>query len=626
MAFNHAVMWYCLSAIKYINNLSEEEVKEIGFEIGLKGSSGFDMDNPKKKYHIDSLGKDLTGLQAVSWMYVTWQNIDSSRDIGLDFSNEYKTAKNLFDKENEVDKEIEDEIKTYILSFDELNINEEMSETEMLLKAVKYFGFEEARTVTIEAKKNEKMVIVETLEFPKIMTRNDEELFKQALDSAQKGKIDFALEKFKYLSNKYKYNTKILENIARCYLEINKLEDAVSYYKKALKYEESTYSHIGIGNAFSRLGNKEEAIKHYEKAIELEPDYALSYNNLAAAYSEVGRNDEAEENFLKAIEMDPENPQTLYGIGLLYSKIGKLKEAKEYLLKAEKKEEKLEYLKPHIKETMDIIEGVKRKEKKEKNNPIENEDLKKIIKLSEEISGKKFEYTIRNDMVQYAGIKIARKDDSHHLIYYKGENTKILQHLIAHECGHLIRTYKADEEDRVVSATNKHTMELAYIDMQEDIENLAKKLPEEKTAEILKMLYEGTVRQVTNYPADIIIEKWIYDNYPKLRKQQLESIEKQAKEAMEGLKTESDLIPEKIRYCSNVMNYAFFRIIGYHIKHNFIKPFSGTRYLNAGKELTEMTEKEYINNFNGDVEMTKKWAKFLNIEKWFMWVDFEKNK
>ncbi len=44
------------------------------------------------------------------------------------------------------------------------------------------------------------------------------------------------------------------------------------------------------------------------------------------------------------------------------------------------------------------------------------------------------------------------------------------------------------------------------------------------------------IRQVTNHPPDIMIEKWLYNDYPELRPYQKKSIEKQLNESVAGLK------------------------------------------------------------------------------------------
>jgi hypothetical protein len=71
------------------------ETQRISFEIALKGREGLDINNPEKKYTLDSLEGTFTGLQLVSYMYVGFKMIAPERDIGIDLSEEYKTALKL---------------------------------------------------------------------------------------------------------------------------------------------------------------------------------------------------------------------------------------------------------------------------------------------------------------------------------------------------------------------------------------------------------------------------------------------------------------------------------------------------------------------------------------------------
>ena len=47
------------------------------------------------------------------------------------------------------------------------------------------------------------------------------------------------------------------------------------------------------------------------------------------------------------------------------------------------------------------------------------------------------------------------------------------------------------------------------------------------------------------------------------------------------------------------------------------------QYTKKGEKLAKITEKDYGNNFEGDVEKINEWANFLNLSKWFSWRDFE---
>jgi len=45
-------------------------------------------------------GKQFSGLQLLAYMYVAWQQIDPTKDLEINFKNEFEEAKKLFNKEN----------------------------------------------------------------------------------------------------------------------------------------------------------------------------------------------------------------------------------------------------------------------------------------------------------------------------------------------------------------------------------------------------------------------------------------------------------------------------------------------------------------------------------------------
>jgi len=91
-----AVM-YMLSALKRFEEETDERVREISFEIAMKGRRGLDINNPDRKYTIHSMPGTFSGLQLVSYMYVGFQRIDANQDIGIDLSQEYEEALRLFE-------------------------------------------------------------------------------------------------------------------------------------------------------------------------------------------------------------------------------------------------------------------------------------------------------------------------------------------------------------------------------------------------------------------------------------------------------------------------------------------------------------------------------------------------
>ena len=250
--------------------------------------------------------------------------------------------------------------------------------------------------------------------------------------------------------------------------------------------------------------------------------------------------------------------------------------------------------------------------------------LKAIIQKVEDLTQKKIEFLEKNDLTTYAAVKMARRNMKSHLIFHKKEHSDLIWHLIAHECGHILRMYAVPEEKRLIPASDQETKTIAFTEMEDDIKKMSTQLPVERLAQILNLWFTGTIRQVTNFPPDIMIEKWLYDDYPELRPYQLESIKKQHSEAIVGLKEDvRNLTPSKIYNASNIMNYAFFRIIGFHFQTNFLGPYNQTTFVRKGKDLAAYTVANYVNDYEGDINMINYWADYFNLAKWFRWVGFE---
>jgi len=91
---------YLLSALKFFGQKSEDEVRRIAFEIAMRGTKGFDINNPDKTYTLNNLEGQFTGLQLVCYMYVGFKKIAPEQDIGMSLSDEYALALKLFKGED----------------------------------------------------------------------------------------------------------------------------------------------------------------------------------------------------------------------------------------------------------------------------------------------------------------------------------------------------------------------------------------------------------------------------------------------------------------------------------------------------------------------------------------------
>ncbi|MFH1409439.1 MAG: hypothetical protein ABIH34_06005 [Nanoarchaeota archaeon] len=247
-----------------------------------------------------------------------------------------------------------------------------------------------------------------------------------------------------------------------------------------------------------------------------------------------------------------------------------------------------------------------------------------VLEEIKNVTGKGIDFIPKENLSTYAALRMARKDMPSHLIYYKKEHDEIINHLVVHECGHLFRIFKCPENQRLIPYSDKQIKYNALKQIENEIIALRPVLSEDQIAHVINLWYDGLIRQVTNLPPDIMIEKWIHDEFPALRSLQLKSIKKQHSESVAGLtETVRRMTPTTILFASNVMNYAFFRILGLHVGQNFVREYSSTHYIGKGKELASITERNYTDSHEGDNMMIDKWAAFVNISDWFKWRGFE---
>lgn len=94
--FRMDAVFYLLGALRLLAQRTEEEIRNIAFEIALKGRGGLDINDPSKEYSLNTLEGRFTGLQLVCYMYAGFKRIEPSLDIGVDLSDEYTMALKLF--------------------------------------------------------------------------------------------------------------------------------------------------------------------------------------------------------------------------------------------------------------------------------------------------------------------------------------------------------------------------------------------------------------------------------------------------------------------------------------------------------------------------------------------------
>jgi tetratricopeptide (TPR) repeat protein len=98
LGFNSAVAMYMVGAIRYLEKLSPEKIKEISLEIAMQGAHGYD---PKKDgYKLSSVPeKEFSGYQILAWYFVSWKIAHPAMvsQLGLPYEKEYEMARKMVD-------------------------------------------------------------------------------------------------------------------------------------------------------------------------------------------------------------------------------------------------------------------------------------------------------------------------------------------------------------------------------------------------------------------------------------------------------------------------------------------------------------------------------------------------
>lgn len=247
-----------------------------------------------------------------------------------------------------------------------------------------------------------------------------------------------------------------------------------------------------------------------------------------------------------------------------------------------------------------------------------------ILNLITDLTGKSFEFIHKPDLPTLAMVKVARENMPFHLIYYKSISPGNIDHLIAHECGHVYRMMSVPAEYRKVPASNIENRQIAINKLENELFKLSKDIPIEKLSSLFEMLFNGIIKQLTNFPVDMRIEQWIFDNYPELRKAQKITIDKQIRENVQALSENiKKMAPVFVYDASNIMNYAFASFMEPLIGKKYTNPYKRTKYPEVGAKLVEFLYETKDEGYKQDIEIINQWSNLLGLSDWFYWTDFE---
>ena len=125
----------------------------------------------------------------------------------------------------------------------------------------------------------------------------------------------------------------IYQTIADIYYDLDDLDNALTYYKTALKYDtENSRAYSRLAMVYWEKDLIEEAITNYVKAIDLDPDYEIGYNNLGVIFLDgLGDINRAKSYFETAIDIKDDYVLAHFNLGRTYEALDeKVQAANEY--------------------------------------------------------------------------------------------------------------------------------------------------------------------------------------------------------------------------------------------------------------------------------------------------------
>ncbi len=213
-------------------------------------------------------------------------------------------------------------------------------------------------------------------------------------------------------------------------------------------------------------------------------------------------------------------------------------------------------------------------------------------------------------------------DPTRHLILYDPSEAVYVDHLVAHECGHLRRFAEAGPKDRRVPVVSAEGRSAAARQFLPSISRLVESgIPEGAVAEMLPVWVGGTVSQLANTPSDVHIEEGLWQHYPGLRAKQRASLVHQVKLSHLGLRpVVAAFTPEPVWLASNAMNYVLAKSVARLLDMpDLTAPYRRSAVHSLGQALVDILDACPDTGLAGDRAISDLWADRLGMQDWFEW-------
>ena len=354
-------------------------------------------------------------------------------------------------------------------------------------------------------------------------------------------------------------------DLAMVCVETGNSDEAKNHLIEVLRFApDDVWGLVVLGNLFKTADKDTAAAERFiNRAVAAKPDDPWALNSLATIRMEQNRLPEALDLFSKAIAARPEFPNPHLGMGLALHNSGRADEAvrviENLFARGQMQDARSQSVFDEARKFYQSL-MVELAEKK-------HDDAFKAVEVMKRELQSLSGYPVRVQTGDVPG-KLAAimqmawaHGRDHHLLVHRGDYPEhLLMHLIAHELGHLRLECAARKQNRnrILVATPANR-EKACGSMAVDVGKLRRMGLDDQTISDLTLdLASGMVRQVSNAPIDLLIERHIHSQYPDLRPSQFLSLQFLAMEA-EKASTDPEvraMTPRKVLLASAALNGA----------------------------------------------------------------------
>ncbi|MFN0006717.1 MAG: tetratricopeptide repeat protein [Planctomycetota bacterium] len=155
--------------------------------------------------------------------------------------------------------------------------------------------------------------------------------FAEAARMKKEGHLQGAVPILESLLKRRPDDVNVLNNLAGCYIELQRFEAARPLLVKAAEIDPAQFAtYLNLAEVEVRTKRFAEALANADKAVELAPKLGRSHSMRASVLLETGRIEEAFVEFETAVELDPTSGFDFGRLGSLALGLGRLREAVEH--------------------------------------------------------------------------------------------------------------------------------------------------------------------------------------------------------------------------------------------------------------------------------------------------------